>query len=110
MGLYFKGSFYLSAFIIMGLLLLFGGWLIREQFPSTLQLVLFALLFAFDAVLSAFLSTNFSGKLFGPQPRGAGRKTVKVLTGSLMGILFFIAGFYLIVYYVSVHFLVIFKL
>jgi tetratricopeptide (TPR) repeat protein len=110
MGLYFKGGFYFLAFVIMGLLLLFGGWLIREQFPSTRQSVLFALLFACDAVLSAFLSTNFSGKLFGPQPHGAGRKTLKIVTGSLMGILFFIAGFYLIIYYVSVHFLVIFKL
>ena len=70
----------------------------------------FALLFAFNAALSAFLSTNFSSKLFGPQPRGFARKTGKMLTGSLMGILFFAAGFYLIIYYVSVHFLVIFKL
>ncbi len=110
MGFYLKGGFYLTAFVVMGLLLLFGGWLIHEQFPSNLQLVLFALLFAFNAALSAALSTNFSGKLFGPQPRGTGRKTAKIVTGSLMGILFFAAGFYLIVYYVSVHFLVLFKL
>lgn len=110
MGFDFKGGFYFTAFVFMGLLLLFGGWLIHEQFPSTQQLVLFALLFAFNAALSAFLSVNFSAKLFGPQPPGFARKTAKILTGSLMGILFFAAGFYLTIYYISVHFLVIFKL
>lgn len=110
MGFRVKVGFYLPAFIIMGLFLLFGGWLIHEQFPSTQQLVLFAFLFAFNAAFSAFLSTNFSGKLFGPQPTGFPRKIAKIVTGSLMGILYFMVGFYLIIYYISVHFLVLFKL
>jgi outer membrane protein assembly factor BamD (BamD/ComL family) len=97
------------AFVILAVVLLFAAWLIREQFASTSNWVFMALLFAFDAGLSSFLSVNFAGKVMGAKSGFAG-KAGKVLVGSVMGALFFIAGFYLTVYYVNVHFLVLFKL
>jgi tetratricopeptide (TPR) repeat protein len=91
-------------FIILGIILLFAAWLIREQFPSVRQMWLFVGLFAGCAGLSSFLSVNFAQKAAGS------RKVLKTIIGCLTGILFFLAGFYLIIYYVTVHYLTVFKL
>jgi tetratricopeptide (TPR) repeat protein len=91
-------------FVILGIILLFGAWLIHEQFPSVRQMWLFVGLFAVSAGLSSFLSVNFAQKLAGS------RKVLKTIIGSLTGILFFLTGFYLTIYYVNVHYLTVFKL
>jgi len=91
-------------FVILGIILLFAAWLIHEQFPSVRQMWLLVGLFAGSAGLSSFLSVNFAQKAAGS------RKVLKTIIGSLTGILFFTAGFYLIIYYVSVHYLTVFKL
>lgn len=93
---------FIAAFLVPGVILLFGGWLIHEQFSSAKELGLLVGLFAFNAALSSFLSTNFGAKFPG--------KALKMITGSVMGILFFAAGFYLTIYYVNIHYLVVFKL
>ncbi|UCH98055.1 MAG: tetratricopeptide repeat protein, partial [Candidatus Aminicenantes bacterium] len=91
-------------FVILGIILLFAAWLIHEQFSSVKQMWLFVGLFAGGAGLSSFLSVNFAQKVAGS------RKALKIIIGSLAGILFFITGFYLIIYYVTVHYLTVFKL
>ncbi len=96
---------YVLAFIILIILLSFAAWLIHEQFTSTEKWVLFALIFSFNAVLSSLLSTNFAAKAAGSRCRGS-----RIIIGSLMGLVFFAAGFYLTVYYINAHFLVLFKL
>ncbi len=96
-------GFGLRVFLILGSLLFFGAWLIREQFTSPLNMWLFVILFAAHAGLSSFISVNLARKL--PLP-GA----LKNITGGLVGIGFFLTGFYLIIYYVTVHYLTVFKL
>jgi len=98
-------SRYILVFIILFILLSFAAWLIHEQFPSTAKWVLFALLFSFSAVLSSLLSTNFAAKVVGGRS-----KALRLFIGSLMGLVFFAAGFYQTVYYINDHFLVLFKL
>ncbi len=97
---------YIVIFVILTILFSFAVYLIHEQFVSTQQWLLFVMFFALNAALSSLLSTNFAAKVFKP---GANR-FLKFLSGSLIGILLFTAGFYLTIYYVNVHFLVLFKL
>lgn len=96
---------YIQAFIILLILFSFAAWLIHEQFPSTAKWVLFAVLFSLNAVISSLLSANFAAKAAGSLGRG-----LRIIIGSLMGIILFAAGFYQIIYYVNDHFLVLFKL
>lgn len=106
LGLDFTGiGRYILVFIILFILLSFAAWLIHEQFPSTGKWVLFALLFSLNAALSSLLSANFAAKTAASRSRA-----LRITIGSLMGIIFFAAGFYLIIYYINVHFLVLFKL
>lgn len=94
----------LLIFIILAILLLFAGWLIREQFPSNAQMWTFALLFPAAAALSSFFSFNLA------QKTAAARRGLRIVIGGLSGIVFFLSGFYLVIYYVSVHYLTVFKL
>ncbi|MFC2155663.1 hypothetical protein ACFLRB_04145, partial [Acidobacteriota bacterium] len=80
---------YILVFIILFILLSFAAWLIHEQFPSTAKWVLFALLFSFNAVLSSLISTNFVAKALSSCGRG-----LRIIIGSLIGIVFFATGFY----------------
>lgn len=96
---------YIQVFVILLVLFSFAAWLIHEQFPSTGKWVLFAALFSLNAVISSLLSANFAAKAAGKLGRGA-----RIIIGSVMGLILFIAGFYQVIYYVNVHFLVLFKL
>ncbi len=93
----------LLMFVILTAGLVFAGYLIHEQFDSTGKMVLFAILFALDAALAALVSSSTASKLFDG-------KLWRAVAGSVLGLLFFAAGFYLIVYYLNVHYLVLVKL
>jgi tetratricopeptide (TPR) repeat protein len=93
-------------FIITGILFYFGAWLIREQFNSAKEMLLIVILFAVNTAVSTLISTSFTNKLLAKNNRTA----FAAVTGTLAGIIFFLAGIYLTIYYVYVHYLIIVKL
>jgi tetratricopeptide (TPR) repeat protein len=93
----------IPAVLLLAALYGFGAWLIHEQFKSNLEIILLSVLLALASGLSAFFSTQLANKL-GKTP------FVRMITGSLTGILFYVLALYLIIYYVNVHYLVLVKL
>ena len=97
-----------AAFIITGAFLSFGAWLIHEQFNSLKEMLLIVILFSTTTGLSALISMNFTDKLLA---KGNGNRYVfAAVTGTVAGIIFFLAGIYLTIYYVYVHYLIVVKL
>jgi TolA-binding protein len=95
-----KGIRCIAAFAVMFLLLSFGAWLIHEQFNSPKEMVLIVTLFSAITALSALVSMKLA-----PNPKG-----ISMFASSLAGIVFFLAGMYLSVYYIYVHYLVVVRL
>jgi tetratricopeptide (TPR) repeat protein len=93
-----KGKMVLT-FIILTAIFVFAGYLIHEQFDSFEKMLFFAFWFALNATIAAMVSSSTAAKFFD----GVFWRCV---VGSLLGLLFFSAGFYLIVYYLNVHYLV----
>ena len=94
-----------TAFVIVGAVLSFYGWLIHEQFNSAREMVLIVSSFSVIAGLSTLISMKFS--------RRANIDSTGVFSaavGSLAGIVFFLAGIYLAIYYIYVHYLIVVKL
>jgi len=95
-------SWAIIAFVVLEVILLFGAWLIREQFTSTGEMVLMTTFFSAAAGVGSLVSITFTGKLF--------VKTDCVLPavmGSITGIFFLAAAIYLTIYHVSVHYLIV---
>lgn len=94
-----------ATFIIMFALLSFGAWLVREQFNSAQEMSMIVLFFSLTTSLSMSISVNLANKLL-KKRKAAFAATV----GSLAGIIFFLAGVYLTLYCVYVHYLIVVKL
>ena len=95
-------SWAIIAFVVLDVILLFGAWLIREQFTSVGEMVLMTTFFSAAAAIGSLVSITFGKKLFG--------KTDCVLpavTGSITGIIFLVAAIYLTIYHVNVHYLIV---
>lgn len=90
-------------FALSGVLLFAGAWLIRSQFDTLNHLILIATLFAASIGLGSFVSIQVARKMKNSHIAAA-------LLGSMTGVIFLLAGMYLTIYYVYVHYLVIFKL
>lgn len=90
--------------VIYTLLLCILSWLIREEFRSYNEMLLILACSVLLMPFSAIVSTTLASKLF---PR---HNVLAKLIGSIAGILIFIFGYYLIIYYVNVHYLITFKL
>jgi tetratricopeptide (TPR) repeat protein len=94
--------------VILTFVVVIAGWLIREQFSSTREIVTLALAFAASASLGYPFSSAFAEKAFRIKPGegGNGKGMVSDILGTVLGILFFVAGTYLTVYHVNEHFLI----
>lgn len=97
-----------AAVIITGAFLSFGAWLIHEQFNSVKEMLLIVILFSATTGSSALISMSFSNKLLAK--RNGNRYIPAAAAGTLAGIIFFLAGMYLTIYYVYVHYLIVVKL
>lgn len=93
----------LWAFIVPAVLLAFGAWMIREQFSSTGEWLLLTGFLSLSILLGSFLSMVLVNK-------GSRPKATKIILGSLAGVFILIAGFYLTIFYINSHYLVVFKL
>ena len=65
--------------------------------------------FAAAAAVAAVFSTSLTEKIFQDHGDGA-RKTPRILsvaTGSLTGLILFIAALYLAIYYINMHYLIV---
>ncbi len=94
-----------AAFVIVGAASSFYGWLIHEQFNSAREMVLIVSSFSAIAGLSTLISMKFS--------RRANIDSTSVfsaIVGSLAGIVFFLAGIYLAIYHIYIHYLIVVKL
>jgi tetratricopeptide (TPR) repeat protein len=92
-----------AVFVITAGLLSFGAWLIHEQFNSLREMLLIVFLFSATIALSTFISTAFTDKFLK-------KNTSAAITGTLAGIISLLAGLYLTIYYVYIHYLIVVKL
>jgi hypothetical protein len=97
-----KVSWAIIAFIVLESLLLFGAWLIREQFTSAGEMLLITTFFSAAAGIGSLLSITFTEKLFTRTD-----SVLPAIVGSITGIIFLTAAIYLAIYYVNVHYLII---
>ena len=94
-----------AAFLVLLAMLSFGAWLIHEQFNSAREMVL--IVFSFSAIggLSAIVSLKFSC-IVNAKSKGL----LSAMTAMLAGGLFYLAGIFLAIYYIYVHYLIVVKL
>jgi len=95
-------SWAIIAFIVLEVILLFGAWLIREQFTSAGEMLLLTTFFSAAAGIGSLVSITFGKKLFVKADC-----VLPAVTGSITGILFLVAAIYLTIYHVSVHYLIV---
>jgi hypothetical protein len=95
-------SWAIVSFVIMEVILLFGAWLIREQFASTRELLLITTFFSVSTSIASLVSMTFSKKLFAKADG-----VLAAVIGSVTGLIYLLAGLYLTIYYVSVHYLIV---
>lgn len=91
-----------SVFILFGILLYIFGWKIKSEFNTFNQLILFVVCLAASIGLSALISLTMAQKVK--------NNILGALLGTSIGLLFLTAGIYITIYYVYVHFLIVFKL
>jgi len=101
-----------AAFIMTGSLLSFGAWLIHEQFTSMKEMWLIVISFSVITSLSALISMNFANKPLAKRSADlrVSHYIFAAVAGTSVGIVFFLAGIYLTIYYIYVHYLIIVKL
>jgi tetratricopeptide (TPR) repeat protein len=92
-----------TIFVLAAILLFAFAWLVRSEFPSMNQLVLFAVFLAASISLGSLVSLSIANKFVKNNIFGA-------IAGTLAGMVFMLAGMYVTVYYVYVHYLIIFKI
>jgi len=99
----------LAAFVVMGMLLSLGAWLIYEQFSSAREMVLIILSFSATVAVSSLISTSFAEKLIGGASVNTeeSRVILPVAAGCIMGMILFAVGIYLAIYYINVHYLIV---
>ena len=96
----------LVAFILLGAILLFGAWLIHEQFSSSAEMLLIVTFFSIAAVLGSLISEIFTEK-FLKQPYTRIKGILLAFAGTVIGLILFVAGIYLTIYYINIHYLII---
>jgi tetratricopeptide (TPR) repeat protein len=94
-----------AAFVIVGAVLSFYGWLIHEQFNSAREMVLIVSSFSAIAGLSALISMKFTRKV-----NADSTGIFSAVVGGLAGVVFFLAGIYLAIYHIYIHYLIVVKL
>jgi len=94
-----------AAFVIIGAVLSFYGWLIHEQFNSAREMVLIVSSFSAIGGLSALISMKVTRKV-----NADSTGVFSMVAGTLAGIVFFLAGIYLAIYYIYIHYLIAVKI
>lgn len=90
------------AFVILEAILLFGAWLIREQFASNSEMLLIPTFFSVAAAVASLVSMALGTKLCGKAD-----SVLQAIMGSVTGMLFLFAAIYLTIYHISVHYLIV---
>jgi tetratricopeptide (TPR) repeat protein len=91
-----------AIFLLAAGLLFAGAWQIRSEFNTFNQLLLFVIFFAICISLATLISLGITHKFNDTLPAA--------FTGSVFGLIFLLAGLYVTIYYVYVHYLIVFKL
>jgi len=92
-------------FVVLYVMMLFGAWLIREQFVSTRVIFLITGFFSASAGVSSLMSITLGGKLF---TRASG--VLQAVVGSIIGLIFLVPAMYLTIYHISVHYLIVIRM
>jgi TolA-binding protein len=95
----------IAVFAVMWAAFSFAAWLIHEQFNSVREMILIAFSFAAVGGLSVLISLNFASRA---DAKSEG--VFSALTGMLAGAVFYLAGIFLAIYYIYVHYLIVVKL
>jgi TolA-binding protein len=95
-----------AVFVITAGLLSFGGWLIHEQFNSFKEMLLIVFFFSAVIAISSLISITVSDKILAKN----NRSFLAAAIGTITGLIFLLAGLYLTIYYVYVHYLIVVKL
>ena len=90
------------AFVVLELLLLFGAWLVREQFTSAGEMLLITFFFSAAASISPLISITFGKKVF---VKADG--VLPAVIGNMTGMIFLVTAIYLTIYHVNVHYLIV---
>ena len=92
----------IAAFLVLGVILLFGAWLIREQFTSTGEMFFLAIFFSASTGISSLISITFGKKIF---VKADG--FLPAVAESITGMIFLVAAMYLAIYYINMHYLIV---
>jgi len=99
----------LPGLVVLVILLWFGAWLIKEQFSSPAEMLLLVSSFAGAAAAASVFSTSLAEKVFqghGDRSQKQGR-ILSAATGTVTGLILFIAALYLAIYYINIHYLIV---
>jgi len=91
----------LVIFIFFVIVLLFGAWLIKEQFSSRNEMLLFVFIYSFLVSLSSLISNTLAKKSSNINWK------IMLILGILTGLIFISLCTYLLTYYLNIHYLVI---
>jgi tetratricopeptide (TPR) repeat protein len=99
----------IAGFVVLELILLFGAWLIHEQFSSVAEMLLITIFFSAVASVGSLISISFAEKLIGKAAAKttAARDILRAVVGSITGLSFQAAGIYLAIYYINLHYLIV---
>ena len=83
-----------AGFLLLGMILAFAAWLIREQFSSSTEMLQLVISFSAIANIGAYLSIHVIEKLFHNKTTGGDRfhEVLSVTFGSLIGSIMFLAA------------------
>ena len=90
------------AFVVLEIILLFGAWLVREQFTSAGEMFLMTTFFSAAAGISSLISITFAKKVF---VKAGG--ILPMVIGSMTGMIFLVTAIYLTIYHVNMHYLIV---
>ena len=92
-----------AVFVLLLAVLSFFAWLIHEQFNSVREMVFIVISFSAVGALSSFVSLKISNSIRG---KGILSPLIAVIAGGA----FYLAGIFLAIYYIYVHYLIVVKL
>jgi len=101
-----------AVFVLAGVFLSFGAWVIREQFTSAREMILIVISFSAITGLSVLISMIFTGKILAKSNADSKEShcVFPAVAGTLLGVVFFLAGIYLAIYHIYIHYLIVVKL
>ena len=94
----------LKIFVFLFIISLFGAWLIKEQFSSSNEMLVFVFGYSFLVSFSSFISNSLIHKYF------TGKQVLNFISGIVAGLILLLSSTYLLIYYLNIHYLIIFKL